>query len=473
MSSAKRFRVIVAGAGVAGLTASHCLQKAGIDHVVLERRPTIDPAEGASIAIYPHGAYILNQLGCLSALKAVCKPCQNYWSRRPDGTVVFCNPFFNYIKNNHSGQDILLLERRVFLRILHDCLPNKDYIKTGVGLEAITENQDGVEVLLSDGTIEKGDMVLGCDGVYSRVRSIMWDMACTPVEEKRAMQTRYKCLVGVGPSMAGLDERGMSSVHNDKFSFLLLTQPGRTFWFVFVKLEQPFTWPHRVNFTDDQAEQLASDMAEYLVSDSVTFGSVWERRERAMLIPIEEGVLKHFFWGRVVVAGDAAHKVTPNIALGGNTAMEGVVVLCNHLQRALAKHVDSLGAPFKPITRAALMDCFEAYKNQHRRRVLAIMTLSRVITGAQAWETPIAKFLALRVLPMLPDRTLAAILGLIIGSAPKVEFGGENADNKIKPGHASTGVSWISDPRVGCFVLLPLASLALFIAVTGRSWNST
>lgn len=35
----------------------------------------------------------------------------------------------------------------------------------------------GVEVKLSDGTIEKGDMVLGCDGVYSLMRGLMWDHA--------------------------------------------------------------------------------------------------------------------------------------------------------------------------------------------------------------------------------------------------------------------------------------------------------
>jgi len=54
------FRVIVVGGGVAGLTASHALQKANIDHVVLERHLEPAPPAGASIAIYPHGARILS-----------------------------------------------------------------------------------------------------------------------------------------------------------------------------------------------------------------------------------------------------------------------------------------------------------------------------------------------------------------------------------------------------------------------------
>ncbi len=41
----------------------------------------------------------------------------------------------------------------------------------------VKQSVSGVEVMLNDGTIEIGDMVLGCDGVHSLVRSAMWDHA--------------------------------------------------------------------------------------------------------------------------------------------------------------------------------------------------------------------------------------------------------------------------------------------------------
>lgn len=97
-SGDRRFRVVVIGGGVAGLTASHCLQKAGIDHIVLERRRDISPPEGASIAIYPHGARILYQLGILNAVRDVCSPCNRWYCRRPDGTTLSNNGFFGYVK---------------------------------------------------------------------------------------------------------------------------------------------------------------------------------------------------------------------------------------------------------------------------------------------------------------------------------------------------------------------------------------
>ncbi|KAM5442430.1 FAD-dependent monooxygenase dep2 [Microsporum ferrugineum] len=53
------------------------------------------------------------------------------------------------------------------------------------------------------------------------------------------------------------------------------------------------------------------------------------------MISLEEGVLNHWFFGRTVLAGDAIHKVTPNSALGGCTAMEDVVCISNALHAAL------------------------------------------------------------------------------------------------------------------------------------------
>lgn len=92
------FRVIIVGGGVAGLTASHALQKAGIDHVVLERSKEVAPPVGASIAIYPHGARILSQIGCLEAAKAACRPCERFITRGPDGKVWINSDFFGNVQ---------------------------------------------------------------------------------------------------------------------------------------------------------------------------------------------------------------------------------------------------------------------------------------------------------------------------------------------------------------------------------------
>ena len=71
MTSTDRFRVIIAGGGISGLTLANALEKANIDHVLLEARDTIAPQVGASIGIFQNGGRILDQLGCFDEIPIV------------------------------------------------------------------------------------------------------------------------------------------------------------------------------------------------------------------------------------------------------------------------------------------------------------------------------------------------------------------------------------------------------------------
>lgn len=68
METARGFRVIIAGGGIAGLTLANALEKANINYVLLEARDTITPQVGASIGFFPNGGRILDQLGCFDPI---------------------------------------------------------------------------------------------------------------------------------------------------------------------------------------------------------------------------------------------------------------------------------------------------------------------------------------------------------------------------------------------------------------------
>ncbi len=69
------------------------------------------------------------------------------------------------------------MERRIFLEVLYDGLPDKSRILMNKSVKSVQEDEDGVEVFCHDGTSERGDIVLGCDGVHSKVRQTMWENA--------------------------------------------------------------------------------------------------------------------------------------------------------------------------------------------------------------------------------------------------------------------------------------------------------
>jgi 2-polyprenyl-6-methoxyphenol hydroxylase-like FAD-dependent oxidoreductase len=286
----------------------------------------------------------------------------------------------------------------------------------------VTQDCNGVEVSLDDGTVERGDMVLGCDGVHSLVKRRMWDLANQKIprvitaQEKTSMVTRWKCLVGMGPAAPELGERDMTVVHDDRYSFLFLTQPDKLFFFVFFRLEHEFRWPERRRYTDADAEALAASVASHPICETLVFGEIWQKRIRGSLISLEEGILRHWSHGRIVLAGDSVHKVTPNIALGGNSTMESVVVLCNHLERTLAAHHGGR------VSRATLRRVFDQYQRDREKRMHEIMELSSLITRVQAWDGILPKALACWVLPFQADHKLTDQLGELVRKAPKLDY---------------------------------------------------
>lgn len=76
-----------------------------------------------------------------------------------------------------TGYTTLTLERRAYLQTLYDQLGNKSKIVEGSRVSDIIEEDESVRVVLDNGTVHVGDLVVGADGVHSKVRELMWKNA--------------------------------------------------------------------------------------------------------------------------------------------------------------------------------------------------------------------------------------------------------------------------------------------------------
>lgn len=70
MAAKQPFKVVIVGGGIGGLSLAIMLEKFDIDYVLLESHSDIAPALGASMALFPNGLLILDQLGCYEDVKA-------------------------------------------------------------------------------------------------------------------------------------------------------------------------------------------------------------------------------------------------------------------------------------------------------------------------------------------------------------------------------------------------------------------
>ncbi|RFU78064.1 fad binding domain-containing [Trichoderma arundinaceum] len=395
------FRVIVVGGGVAGLVASNALQKLGIDHVVLEKHSDIAPPLGAGISMWPHGLRILHQLGYLPAIRKAAA---------------------HYLTIASHGIGFFPLERRTFLEILYDGLPDKSFIKTNAGVQDVEQFPDRVEITLTDGTVEVGDMILGCDGVHSHMRTLMWQHAgktspgLIPNKEKTSLKTCWKTLALTTPPIPELGDSYLTVTYNNGITFLATSQPHAVYFFVIFTLDKPFTWPHRERYTEEDAQKLANLVIDRPVTEELLFGEVWRRRTRSAVISLEECVMEHWHHGRIVLAGDAVHKVHPNMALGGNSAIEGVARVVNNIHKVMQTTKGS-----KP-SGTALNSAFAAYENEMKQRMKELMGISNMVAKMHTYATTYHKFLANWVLPLSNDKNFADLMGGYFASGPKLNF---------------------------------------------------
>lgn len=86
-ATTKPFRVIIVGAGIVGLSLSHALQLAQIDHVVLEKYDRVKSLKGAALILWPNAERIFDQFGFLSKILESTTPVRTEHQRWPGGTI--------------------------------------------------------------------------------------------------------------------------------------------------------------------------------------------------------------------------------------------------------------------------------------------------------------------------------------------------------------------------------------------------
>lgn len=106
-----------------------------------------------------------------------------------------------------------------------------------------------------------------------------------------------------------MSHHDMTCTHYPGKSFLVIGQKKYTFWFVFFKTAKRLYWPSNPRWNQEDADKRALECADCPISDTQMFGELWKSRVRGELVNVEEGLFKHMYFGRIVLAGDAVHKV--------------------------------------------------------------------------------------------------------------------------------------------------------------------
>uniref|UniRef100_UPI00037861E1 FAD-dependent oxidoreductase n=1 Tax=Saccharomonospora halophila TaxID=129922 RepID=UPI00037861E1 len=158
---------IVVGGGIGGLSAAVGLRQAGWRVTVAERAPELTEV-GAGITLWPNALRALDELGVGEALRPLLAPQASGGLRDPHGRAITRIDGAEF--GRRLGRPLVGLHRARLVEILRAALPD-DALRTGTEVVAVTT--DG-EVSYRDGDTARADLVVGADGLGSRVRAALW-----------------------------------------------------------------------------------------------------------------------------------------------------------------------------------------------------------------------------------------------------------------------------------------------------------
>ncbi|KAJ6003489.1 hypothetical protein N7451_006036 [Penicillium sp. IBT 35674x] len=414
------FKILIAGGSLVGLGLALCFERAGIDYELFEKGD-FAPQLGASIGLHPHTIRILQQLGVWEDIEKEVVPLQYRQHYAGDGS---CFEDSHVLVNIEKilKRPIIFMERCRALEILHSHVKDKSKLHARTAVIGYEENAHGVVLTTEDGE-HHGHILIGADGIHSKVRKLMADKIeptnkSLAKEINEAFTSEYNCIFSVSrndPENQFLPDAMVHNVYYDGYSAIAAAGvQGLVFWFLFIKNAEFTRTPACPRFTDEDAEAYIQKFGSSLVGPGYTVKDLWDARVKATMVPLEEGVIKKWSHNRVVLMGDSVHKATVNPGLGGNLAYEGIARLTNGLVHLLKEDPSP--------TLEQLTEVFDQYVADQRPRAETVVGISGQITRYEAQDSWVLKLAARHIVPYVSDGLKAKLYAGFSKGGPWLEY---------------------------------------------------
>jgi 2-polyprenyl-6-methoxyphenol hydroxylase-like FAD-dependent oxidoreductase len=324
-------RVLIVGGGIGGLALSIALRKAAIDVEIVEIKQ--------KWTVYHVG--IIAQSNLVRALVSLGVADECVAAGFPYAGVKFCDSSGNVLNEFPSirlaGPNypaFLGLTRPALHTILSEASRKAGTaIHLGVTVTQLLQYEDKIAARFSDGNAADYDLVVGADGVHSKIRGMVFGEHLAPKFTGEGVW-RYNV-----PRPPHVDYGSIYATREGpKAGLIPLT---REMAYIFHIGPEPGNPRH-------PQDQLADIMHERLNPFGGTIGKLASRHivDPTLVVyrPLHTVLVPSpWYRGRVVLIGDAAHTITPHLGQGAAQAVEDAVVLADVVQRdePIAKSLDA------------------------------------------------------------------------------------------------------------------------------------
>lgn len=368
MNTQSSFAIL--GGGIGGLSTAIALQRKGLTVTLFEAAPSFKPL-GAGLSLSGNAIRAYEEIGIDAEVIAI--GCRLQVARGKDklGRLI-SETSSDELKRRFGVLNNFTLHRADLHELLLAFL-KPGTVQLGKAATSFIQDSTGVTLQFADGTQVKTDYLIAADGIHSMVRKQL-------LPDSQPRYSGYTCWRGVIddlPPGINLDEMTETWGKGRRFGVVPLAR-GRVYWFATLNAVQQDTQMKNARVKDLQDifrgfHFPIPQVLEHTRDDQLIWGDI-----------IDIKPISRFAFGRVVLAGDAAHATTPNLGQGACMAIEDAATLMNALSRYPAE------------------EAFARFETHRIRRTTGIVNQSWTFGKLSQLENPVLRSLRNSVLRALP-----------------------------------------------------------------------
>jgi len=334
MMSKQHIRILVSGASIAGLSIAYWLARYGFEVTVVERAPHLRPG-GQALDVRGPGLEIAERMGILATIRARSTKLTGISQVDWNGKETFRSTERTLTGGRFDSPDIEIM-RDDLCNVLFEAVGGEVKYLFDDSIASLTQDESGVDVVFETNAPGRFALVIGADGLHSRVRKLAFGS-----EEQfiRRLGNSYVAVFGM-PNFLGLERWEILYQHPDPSigigaMVMGLRKDADARAYVGFMSKEPVDYDYR-----------DVDAQKRLVADRVAGGG-WvlpQIVEHMLRAPdfhfdsISQIRMDNWSRGRIVLVGDAGYSVALATGQGTTVAMVGAYVLAGEL----AMHKDDL-----------------------------------------------------------------------------------------------------------------------------------
>ncbi|XP_066342971.1 zeaxanthin epoxidase, chloroplastic-like isoform X4 [Miscanthus floridulus] len=357
----KKARVLVAGGGIGGLVFALAAKRKGFEVLVLERDMSAVRGEGR------YRGPIQLQSNALAALEAADEIMDAgcVTGDRVNGIVDGVSgswyiKFDTFTPAAERGLPVTRVISRMTLQQILARAVGDDAILNGSHVVDFIDDGSKVTAILEDGRKFEGDLLVGADGIWSKVRKTLFG-------HSDATYSGYTCYTGIADFVPpDIDTVGYRVFLGHKQYFVSSdVGAGKMQWYAFHNEEAGGTDPENgkkkrlLEIFDGWCDNVV-DLINATDEDAVLRRDIYDRPPTI-----------NWGKGRVTLLGDSVHAMQPNLGQGGCMAIEDGYQLAVELENAWQESV-------KTETPMDIVSSLRCYEKERRLRVAIIHGLARM-----------------------------------------------------------------------------------------------